>query len=137
MFFPKNSKFKKWHKGKNKNKIVKNSTFYRLKFGSVGLKSVTYGNLSSKQIETFSQTIKKVIKKFGKLTIRVSANVPVTKKPIETRMGKGKGNVDLWISKIKPGKVIFEIETFSFEIAYKALNIIKKKVPFKTQIIQI
>jgi large subunit ribosomal protein L16 len=136
MFFSKNTKFKKRQKGKNKNRITKNFTNYKLKFGSIGLKCITTGELSSKQIEIFSQSIKKTIKRFGKLVAFTFANTPVTRKPVETRMGKGKGNVDFWISKVKAGKVIFEIETSSIGIAVKAFNKIKKKIPFKTKIIQ-
>jgi large subunit ribosomal protein L16 len=135
MFIPKNTKFKKWQKGKNKNKIYNNLNFFKLNFGSVGLQSAANGNLTSKQIDTLSQSIKKTIKRFGRLVVCLNADIPITKKPLETRMGKGKGNVDYWVSKIKAGKILFEIETSSLEVGLKAFNIIRKKIPFKTRII--
>lgn len=136
MFVPKKSKFKKQQKGKLCNKI--NSSTIRLNqlnFGSIGLKAMSYNNLTSKQIETLRQSINKIVKKTGKIVIRPFPNVPVSKKPIEVRMGKGKGNVDHWIFKVKPGYILCEIVTDQIEIAAKALIMVKKKLSIKTKII--
>jgi len=94
LIIPRNSKFKKQQKRKAFNRISKNTNLFELNFGSVGLKALEHGQLNSKQISTLFQTINKVIKKKGKLKINVFPHLPVTSKPIEVRMGKGKGNVD-------------------------------------------
>ena len=104
-------------------------------FGSVGLKALSYNSLTSKQIETLRQSINKVVKKTGKIIIKPFPNVPVSKKPIEVRMGKGKGAVDHWVFKVKPGYILCEIVTDQIEIAVKALVMVKKKLSIKTKII--
>jgi large subunit ribosomal protein L16 len=136
MFIPKKSKFKKQQKGKLYNRINGSTiSLNQLHFGSVGLKALSHNNLTSKQIETLRQSINKVVKKSGKIIINPFPNVPVSKKPIEVRMGKGKGAVDHWIFKVKPGYVLCEIITDQVEIAVKALTMVKKKLSIKTKII--
>ena len=136
MFIPQKSKFKKQQKGKLCNRISHSVTeFDQLSFGSVGLKALSFGNLTSKQIETIRQSINKTVKKAGKIIMNVFPGIPVSKKPIEVRMGKGKGNVDHWVFKVKPGFVLCEIATDQLDIVVKALNSIKKKMNIKTKII--
>jgi large subunit ribosomal protein L16 len=136
MFIPKKSKFKKQQKGKLCNRID-GSIFSsdQLHFGSVGLKALTHDNLTSKQMEAIRQSINKVVKKTGKIIIKSFPNIPVSKKPIEVRMGKGKGAVDHWVFKVKPGYILCEIITDQVEIGVKALTMVKKKLSIKTKII--
>ena len=133
-FIPQKKKFKKYQKGKNFNKIVSVKDLDSLKFGFLGLKALKASRLSSKQLSALVKTIKKLIKKSGKLTLAVFPQNPITKKPIEVRMGKGKGNVNYWVANIKVGTVICEIESKYPQIAIKALNIAKIKLPFRTKI---
>lgn len=136
MFIPKKSKFKKQQKGKLYNSINgSTNSLDQLHFGSVGLKALSYCNLTSKQIETLRQSINKLVKKTGQIIIKPFPSTPISKKPIEVRMGKGKGAVDHWIFKVKPGYVLCEIVTDKIEIAVKAFVMIKKKLPLKTKII--
>lgn len=136
LFVPKKSKFKKQHKGKLPNCIKgTNGDMYKLTIGSVGLKALSFDRLSSKQLETLRQTISKLVKKSGKVIINAFPDTPVSKKPIEVRMGKGKGNVDHWIFKVKPGFVLCEIVTDNKDTAILALETIQKKLSVKTKII--
>lgn len=136
MFIPKKSKFKKQQKGKLCNRIDGSRlSLNQLHFGSVGLKALSRDNLTSKQIETLRQSINKAVKKTGKIIIKPFPSVPVSKKPIEVRMGKGKGSVDHWVFKVRPGYVLCEIVTDQIEIAVKALVMVKKKLSIKTKII--
>ena len=138
MFIPKKSKFKKQQKGKFCNRINSSSVEpNQLHFGSVGLKALSFSSLSSKQLETLRQSISKSVKKTGRVVINAFPSTPVSKKPIEVRMGKGKGNVDHWVFKVKPGFVLCEIITDQVEVAVKALEAVKKKLSIKTKIIQI
>jgi len=133
---PRRFKFKKQQKGRAFNKINSTSTdFYSLNFGSVGLKAISSGRLTSKQIESVRQCISKVIKKLGSVKINVFPDTPISKKPIEVRMGKGKGNVDHWVFKVRPGFVLYEVETDSIAIAIKALESGQIRLPIKTKII--
>ena len=99
-----------------------------------GLKAVSTGILSSKQIEVMGQFIRKAVKKFGRVTINIVADTPVTRKPIEVRMGKGKGNVNHWVCKIQIGTILCEIETSMTQIGLKALKTVQYRLPFKTKI---
>lgn len=136
LFVPKKSKFKKSQKGKFFNKIRGSSAgVYQLKTGSVGLKSLSVNRITSKQLETLKQTITKTVKKSGKVIINAFPNTQVSKKPIEVRMGKGKGNVDFWVFKVKPGFILCEIVTDNIEIASTALKIVQKKLNLKSKIV--
>ena len=138
MFIPKKSKFKKQQKGKFCNRINSSSVIpNQLHFGSIGLKALSFSSLTSKQLETLRQSINKLLKKTGRIVINAFPSTPVSKKPIEVRMGKGKGNVDHWVFKVKPGFILCEIVTDQIEIAIKALEAVKKKLSIKTKIIQI
>jgi len=136
MFIPKNSKFKKQQKGKFSNRIANSVTKSKqLFFGSVGLKALFFNRLTSKQVEAIRQSINKIVKKTGRIIMNIFPNIPVSKKPIEVRMGKGKGNVDRWVFKVKPGFIVCEIVTDQVDVAIRALNSVKKKINFKTKII--
>lgn len=130
---PKNIKYKKSFKGRIKGK-AKNG--YELAFGTFGLKALEANRIKYKQIEAARKTINGFLKRSGKLWIRVFPNIPVTKKPIEVRMGSGKGNVDHWVCKIKPGKIIFELDHINYKEAYNAFIRASSKLPIKTKIIK-
>lgn len=133
-FFPKNQKFTKRQKGKSSNKITSILTINHLKFGRIGLKAIENGRITSKQLEAIYKIIKKKIKKSGRLVLKIFPQIPITKKPIETRMGKGKGVVEYWVSNIKPGMILCEIETNSLLTASNALTSAKLRLPIKTKI---
>jgi large subunit ribosomal protein L16 len=133
---PRKSKFKKQQKGKAFNRInSKSIQFNALKFGSLGLKAMSFGRVTAKQIEAVRKSISKIIKKSGRIKINVFPDTPISKKPIEVRMGKGKGNVDHWIFKVKPGFILYEIETKFLALAQKALESGQTRLPIKTKII--
>jgi len=129
---PKKFKYKKLRKGKLK-KFVYNS---KLDFGLIGLKSTESGLITSKQIESARQAIsRKIKKKGGKIWIKIFPNTPITKKPNEVRMGKGKGNLSHWAAKIRGGSIIFEIGGVNKKIAIKAFRTGGAKLPVKTKIL--
>lgn len=135
MFTPKNSKFKKQQKGKFFNRVSAVNSFDQLKFGSIGLKAMSFSRLNSKQIETIKKVITKQIKKTGQLIIHSFPNTPISHKPIEIRMGKGKGNIDHWICKIKPGFILCEIVTDQIDFTKKVLTSLAKKMNIKARIV--
>lgn len=132
---PRKTKFKKQHKGNRPNKIDKGSNLAPLDKKIAVLKAIDFGRLSEKQIDTCRMTINKNLKKFGRLIINVQADTPVTKKPTEIRMGKGKGAVDRWVSKIKTGTTLFTVEYNSKPIAINALKAAQIKLPLSSKII--
>ena len=134
-YTPKKTKFKKQQKGKAFNRVYKNINSNQLFQGSIGLKSLDFGRITSKQLETIRQSINKVIKKSGTVFLNIFPNTPISKKPVEIRMGKGKGAVDHWIFKIKPGYVICEIATQNIPLALKAFRTAQFRFPLKTKII--
>lgn len=127
---PKQTKYKKIKKGKLGKFNYKNN----LNFGTIGLKSMRSGLISARQIEAARQAITRKIKKKGKLWIKIFPNLPITKKPTEVRMGKGKGNLSHWAAKIKGGTVIFEVCGINKKTAIKAFKTGSAKLPIKTQI---
>ena len=134
MFVPKKSKYKKQQKGKNFNRIsilIKNSFKTYNKFF---LRSKESGRITSIQLKSLKQAINKIVKKNGRVIFFCFPQTPITVKPIEVRMGKGKGNVSAWISKIKVGQNICKIESNSLTVARNALNYAKIRLPVKTQI---
>jgi large subunit ribosomal protein L16 len=134
-FIPNRSKFRKHQKGRAFNRINKKIDFDQLKFGSIGLKSLDFGRLNSKQIESVRQAVNKVIKKSGRTIIHAFPDSPVSKKPAEVRMGKGKGAVSHWVFKIRPGFLLCEVESSSSVLAIKALENAQTRLPMKTKII--
>ncbi|NOX09729.1 MAG: 50S ribosomal protein L16 [Gammaproteobacteria bacterium] len=129
MLQPKRTKFRKQHKGRNRGLALAGS---KVSFGEFGLKAIARGQLTARQIEAARRAITRHVKRTGKLWIRVFPDVPITKKPIEVRMGKGKGNVEYWVCKIQPGRVLYEIEGVSEEIARHAFKLASAKLPMKT-----
>ena len=129
MLQPKRTKFRKQQKGRNRGLAQSGS---KVSFGEFALKSTTRGQLTARQIEAARRTITRKVKRGGKLWIRVFPDVPITKKPIEVRQGKGKGNVEYWVAKIQPGRVIYEIEGVSEEMAREAFKLAAAKLPVRT-----
>jgi large subunit ribosomal protein L16 len=129
MLQPKRTKFRKQQKGRNRGLALSGS---KVSFGQFALKSTTRGQITARQIEAARRTITRKVKRGGKLWIRVFPDVPITKKPIEVRQGKGKGNVEYWVAKIQPGRVIYEIEGVSEEMAREAFKLAAAKLPVRT-----
>ncbi|ARC53213.1 50S ribosomal protein L16 [Candidatus Riesia pediculischaeffi] len=131
MLQPRRTKFPKMHKGKNKGF----STDFEVKFGRFGLKSLEKGRITSRQIEAARRAMTRSIKRQGKIWIRIFPDKSVTKKPLEVRMGKGKGNVECWISSVQPGKVLYEMDGVEEGIARMAFKLASSKLPVKTTFI--
>ncbi|MCG6866615.1 MAG: 50S ribosomal protein L16 [Thiogranum sp.] len=129
MLQPKRTKFRKQQKGRNRGLATSGN---KVSFGEFALKSTSRGQLTARQIEAARRTITRKVKRGGKLWIRVFPDVPITKKPIEVRQGKGKGNVEYWVAKIQPGRVIYEIEGVSEELAREAFKLAAAKLPVRT-----
>jgi large subunit ribosomal protein L16 len=129
MLQPKRTKFRKQQTGHNRGLAQRGN---KVSFGEFALKSVARGRMTARQIEAARRAISRHVKRGGKLWIRVFPDVPITKKPIEVRMGKGKGNVEYWIAQIQPGRVLYEIDGVSEEIAREAFRLAAAKLPFKT-----
>lgn len=129
MLQPKRTKFRKQFKGKNRG-MAQNGN--RVSFGEYGLKAAERGRVSARQIEAARRAMTRAIKRGGKIWIRVFPDVPISGKPLEVRMGKGKGNVDYWVSKIQPGSVLYEMEGVSEELAREAFKLAAAKLPIKT-----
>ncbi len=116
---PKRTKYRKQQKGRNQG-LAKGGE--RVSFGEFGLKAMERGRLTARQIESARRAMTRHVKRGGKVWIRIFPDVPVTKKPIEVRMGKGKGNVEYWVAKIQPGFVMYEMEGVTEEIAREAVS---------------
>ncbi|HHL18331.1 MAG TPA: 50S ribosomal protein L16 [Thiothrix sp.] len=132
MLQPKKTKFRKIHKGRNRGiATVAN----KVSFGEYGLKSVDRGRLTARQIEAARRAMTRHIKRGGKIWIRVFPDKPITTKPLEVRMGKGKGNVEYWVAQIQPGRMLFEMEGVDEELAREAFELASAKLPIKTTFI--
>ena len=129
MLQPKRTKFRKQHKGRNRGIATRGS---KVSFGEYGLKATTRGRLTSRQIEAARRAITRYIKRGGRVWIRVFPDKPVSKKPLEVRMGKGKGNPEYWVALIKPGAVLYEMEGVSEELAREAFRLGAAKLPLLT-----
>lgn len=134
MLLPKRTKYRKVMKGRNRGKSFRGNS---IAFGSIALKATEAGRINSRQIEAARVAMTRHIKRQGKTWIRVFPDKPLTKKPLETRMGKGKGSVEEWVMNIKPGRILFEMAGVSDELAKEALTRAAHKLPFKTKIITI
>ena len=132
MLMPKRTKYRKVMKGRNRGKAFSGNA---LNDGTIGFKAVEAGRIDSRQIEAARISMTRHIKRSGKIWIRVFPAKPLTAKPLETRMGKGKGGVDKWVMNIKPGRVIFEMAGVEHGLAREALRLGQAKLPFKTKII--
>ena len=133
MLQPKRTKYRKQQKGRNRGMAERGS---KVSFGSFGLKAVIRGQLTARQIEAARRTISRHSKRGGKLWIRVFPDKPITKKPLEVRQGKGKGNVEYWVAVVKPGKIIYELKGVPEIVAREAMRIASYKMPIKTQFIK-
>lgn len=129
MLQPKRTKFRKQMKGRNRGMAQVGN---RVSFGEYGLKATTRGFITARQIEAARRAITRYVKRGGKLWIRVFPDKPMTKKPVEVRMGKGKGNVEYWVAPIQPGRVLYEIQGVSEELAREAFRLASAKLAVKT-----
>lgn len=132
MLLPKRTKFRKVQKGKRRGKAYRGST---IAFGTYGIKAMECGWITNRQIEASRIAITRTVKRGGKVWIRIFPDKPLTVKPAETRMGKGKGNVEHWVAVIKPGRILFELEGVPDALARKALTLAMYKLPVKTKIV--
>ena len=132
MLQPKRTKFRKQFKGRNRGLATTGS---KVSFGEYGLKAVERGKITARQIEAARRAMTRHIKRGGKIWIRVFPDVPVSKKPLEVRMGKGKGNVEYWVCQIQPGRMLYEMEGVTEEIAREAFSLAAAKLPFPTQFV--
>ena len=132
MLQPSRTKYRKMQKGRNPGKAYRGSN---LSFGEFGLMTLQPGWLTSRQIEAARIAMSRKIKRGGKIWIRVFPDKPITKKPAETRMGKGKGAPEQWVAVIRPGKVLFEMEGVTREIAEAAMRLAAHKLPMKTKFV--
>jgi len=133
MLQPKRTKYRKTHKGRNRGLAQSGAN---VSFGEYGLKAQGRGRMTARQIEAARRAISRHVKRGGKLWIRVFPDVPITNKPLEVRMGSGKGNVEYWIAQIQPGRMLYEIEGVSEEVAREAFKLAAAKIPFKTSFIK-
>ena len=133
MLQPKRTKFRKQFKGRIHG-VAKGGT--DLNFGSFGLKALEPERVTARQIEAARRAITRQMKRQGRVWIRIFPDVPVTKKPTEVRMGKGKGSVDFWCTRVKPGRVMFEIDGVAEDVAREALRLGAAKLPVRTRFVQ-
>lgn len=133
MLQPKRTKYRKQHKGRVHG-LAKGGTV--LNFGTYGMKAVTPGRITARQIEAARRAITRHMKRAGKVWIRVFPDVPVTGKPAEVRMGKGKGSPEYWMCRIKPGRIMFELDGVDQDVARQAFELAAAKLPVQTRFIQ-
>ena len=129
MLQPKRTKFRKQMKGRNRGLASRGS---KVSFGEFGLQATGRGRITARQIEAARRTITRTVKRGGRLWIRVFPDKPITKKPLEVRQGKGKGNVEYWVAQIQPGRMLYEIEGVSEELAREAFTLAAAKLPVQT-----
>lgn len=132
MLSPKKVKHRKQMKGNMRGMAYKGST---ISFGDYALKAVECGRATAQQIEAARIAINRTVKRGGKMWIRIFPDKPLTKKPAETRMGKGKGSPELWVAPIKPGRILYELKGVEEELAIKALRLAGNKLPFATKVV--
>lgn len=132
MLMPKRVKYRKTMRGRMKGKAYRGGS---ISFGDFGIKAMEPAWITSRQIEACRVAISRKMKRDGKVWIRIFPDKPVTKKPLETRMGKGKGAPEFWVAVVKPGRVMFEVSGVPRELAYEALTIASHKLPIKTKLV--
>jgi large subunit ribosomal protein L16 len=132
MLLPKRTKFRKPQKGRNKNTATRG---FELAFGTFGLKTMEYAKITNRQIESARIALTRFMKREGKVWIRIFPDKAITRKPLEVRMGKGKGNPEGWCAPVKPGHLLFECEGVPREVAEEALRLAAQKLPVKTKFI--
>ena len=133
MLQPKRTKFRKQHKGSNRGLAHRGST---VSFGEFALKAVGRGRMTARQIESARRAMTRRVRRGGQIWIRVFPDKPITQKPLEVRQGKGKGNDEYWVAQIKPGKVLYEMEGVSEEVARDAFRLAAAKLPFPTTFVK-
>ena len=129
MLQPNKTKYRKQQKGRNRGLAINGN---KVSFGEFGMKATTRGRITSRQIEAARRAMTRYVKRRGKIWIRIFPDKPITKKPLEVRQGKGKGNVEYWVALIKPGKMLYEIEGVSEDIAREAFKLAGSKLPIRT-----
>jgi large subunit ribosomal protein L16 len=132
MLQPKRTKYRKQMKGRNRGLALRGN---KVSFGEFGLKATTRGRLTSRQIEAARRALTRFIKRGGRVWIRVFPDKPVSKKPLEVRMGSGKGNVEYWVAEIKPGAVLYEMEGINEQEAREAFKLAAAKLPVQTMFV--
>ena len=132
MLEPTRVKFRRVHRG-NRRGMAKGGT--EVNFGSYGLKAMEPGWITARQIEASRVAISRFVRKVGKMWIRIFPDKPISKKPLETRMGKGKGAPEYWVSNVKPGRILFEVEGIPRDVAHKAFKNAGSKLPIKTKLV--
>jgi len=133
MLQPKRTKFRKQMKGRNRGLAAKGN---KVSFGEYGLKSMSRGRLTARQIEAARRAMTRHIKRGGKIWIRVFPDKPISKKPLEVRQGKGKGSVEYWVAQIQPGSMLYEMEGVSEELAREAFALADAKLPCATTFVK-
>jgi len=133
MLQPKRMKFRKMQKGRNRGLAERGS---KVSFGEYALKATGRGRITARQIEAARRTMTRHIKRGGKIWIRIFPDKPITGKPLEVRQGKGKGNVEYWVAKIQPGRVLYEVEGVSEELAREAFALAAAKLPVQTTFVK-
>ncbi|GAB4351288.1 MAG: 50S ribosomal protein L16 [Methylohalobius sp. ZOD2] len=129
MLQPKRTKYRKQQKGRNTGLALRGN---KVSFGEYGLKATGRGRITSRQIEAARRAITRHVRRGGKLWIRVFPDKPISKKPLEVRMGKGKGSVEYWVAEVKPGMMLYEIEGIPEDVAREAFRLASAKLPVKT-----
>jgi len=129
MLQPKRTKYRKMHKGRNRG-LAQNGN--KVSFGEFGLKAIARGRITARQIEAARRVISRHVKRGGKIWIRIFPDVPISNKPLEVRMGGGKGNVEYWVAKVQPGSVLYEMDGVTEDMAREAFKLAAAKLPIKT-----
>lgn len=133
MLMPTKTKFRKQQKLRNRGHATRGN---KVSFGEYGLKATEHGRITSRQIEAARRAINRHIKRGGKIWIRIFPDKPITKKPLEVRMGKGKGSVEYWVAQIQPGRMLYELAGVPEELAHEALKLAAAKLPVSTVIVK-
>lgn len=133
MLQPKRTKFRKQQKGRNRGLAQRGS---KVSFGEYGLKALGRGRITARQIEAARRAMTRHVKRGGKIWIRVFPDKPISKKPLEVRMGKGKGSVEYWVAQIQPGRILYEMEGVPEDIAIEALHLAASKLPIKMAVVK-
>src|SRR5947199_10134644 len=133
MMQPKKTKFRKAHKGRIHGAATSGAT---LSFGQFGLKAMAPERITARQIEAARRALTRHMKRSGRVWIRMFPDVPVSKKPLEVRMGSGKGNPELWVVRVKPGRILFEVDGIPLDVAKEALALAAAKLPVKTRFVE-
>jgi large subunit ribosomal protein L16 len=132
MLMPKKTKYRKQMRGRRRGKAYAGN---RLSFGAFGLQALEAAWITARQIESARIAISRKVKRVGKMWVRVFPDKPTTKKPLETRMGKGKGAPEFWVAVVKPGRMLFELDGVSYEVAKEAMRIASHKLPIRTRFV--